>query len=356
MAINVGILGFAHGHVNAYCSRWRADEALGVRVVAGWDHDMARAAAAGKAHGTKLCASPSELLARDDVSAVVIAAETNRHAELVEAAAAAGKDIVLQKPMALTLTEANRIVAAVERAGIRFTMAWQMRVDPQNLEIKRLIDSGVLGRIFMVRRRHGLPTHTWKWFADSWHADPTANRDIWVDDASHPIDLLHWWLGAPATVMAEIGTLHNPKVPSDNGIAVFRYADGTFAEVSCSFTCVAGENTTEIVGEAGVVIQNYGDVPSANVPRPPDGVGLKWYLHGTGKWTISEISSPTAHGERIAALAGPIGEFLLGRREAIASVQSGRESLRLLLACYNSAGQGRRIQLDNDESDTSRTD
>jgi len=346
MDINVGILGFAHGHVNAYCTRWRVEEALGIRVVAGWDHDTARAAAAGEKYGVELCESPDELLARGDIAAVVIAAETSRHAELVEAAARASKDVVLQKPMALTLAEADRIVAAVERAGIRFTMAWQMRVDPQNVEIKRLIDSGVLGRIFMVRRRHGLATHTWAGFESSWHVDPACNRDIWADDAAHPIDLLYWWLDPPVAVTAEIGTLHNPKVPSDNGIAVFRYADGTFGEVSCSFTCVAGENTTEIIAEKGVVIQNYGDVPSANVPRPPEAVGLKWYLHETQQWTISDIPSPAAHGERIAALAGPIAEFLHGRRAAIATAEEGREALRLLLACYDSAGQGRRVRLD----------
>ena len=77
---------------------------------------------------------PSQLLADPGIEAVVVAAETSLHASLV-VAAAAGKKIVLQKPMALTLAEGERIVSAVERAGVPFTLAWQMRVDPQNVQM-----------------------------------------------------------------------------------------------------------------------------------------------------------------------------------------------------------------------------
>src|SRR5207249_11829825 len=127
---------------------------------------------------------------------------------------------------------------------------------------------------------------------------------------SHAIDFVYWMLGEPASVSAEIGTLHNPKVPDDNGIAVFRYANGTFAEVASSFVCLAGENTTEIVGENGVVIQNYGDSPSCSAPRAENAPGLKWITKGAKQWEISEVASPKGQGERIAALAPEILRFL----------------------------------------------
>jgi predicted dehydrogenase len=332
--------------VNSYCNRWREDESLGVRVAAGWDHDPERAAKASESHGVEMCDSPHALLKRPDVEAVVIAAETSRHADLSEAAAEAGKAVILQKPMALTLPEADRIIAAVDRSGVPFTMAWQMRADPQNLRMKELIESGAVGRVLMVRRRHCLSTHLWAAFEDSWHVDPAANRDIWADDAAHAVDFIYWLLGMPASVTAELGTLVNPKVPNDNGVAVYRYADGTFAEVSCSFACVAGENTTEVIGDRGTIIQNYGDAPSANVPRPEGAVGLKWYLQETREWTDSGIPSPASHGERIAGLARPLAEFLQGRRPSLCPAREGRDSLRMVLACYDSAEQGRRIAFD----------
>jgi len=345
MAVNVGILGFAHGHVNAYCSRWRDEPAHNVRVVAGWDHDAARAADARKMFGIECELSAETLLRRKDVDAVVIAAETSLHADLVEQAATAGKTIVLQKPMSLTMEQADRIVGVVKRAGVPFTMAWQMRVDPHNLQIRSLLASEQFGRVFMVRRRHCLTTHHWPDFEKSWHVQPSLNRDIFADDASHPVDFIYWLLGMPVSVVAELGTLLNPAVPNDNGIAVFRYADGTFAEVSCTFVAVAGENTTEVVCEHGTIIGNYGDAPSTNIPWPPGGVQLKWYLHQEGKWTISDLPDVRSQGQRIAGLAGPLAEFLRGEHPAIATAADGRNALRLVLACYESVEQGRRIAL-----------
>jgi len=343
--VGLGILGFAHAHVGAYCRRWREDPALDVATVAGWDHDAERLAGAVAQHGVAACETPAALLARPDVDAVLVAAETVRHADLVEQAAAAGKAVVLQKPMALTLEEADRIIAAVEKAGVPFTMAWQMRVDPQNLAMKRLLADGTLGRVLMVRRRHGLAIHRSPALLHSWYLDPDLNRDIWADDASHPVDFVYWLLGMPSSVTAEITSMAEPPITSANGVAVYRYGDGPLAVVSCSFACAAGENTTEIIGDRGVAIQNYGDAPSANVPRPAGAAGLKWYLADAGEWTQCDIPSPASHGERIAGLAGPLADFLRGARGPIATAAEGRDALRMVLACYDSAASGRRVML-----------
>ncbi|MBT5874477.1 MAG: Gfo/Idh/MocA family oxidoreductase [Candidatus Latescibacteria bacterium] len=344
--IGVGIVGFAHGHVDAYCRAWAQNHDLGIEVIAGWDHDQERLSAAGTTHGIETYSDIDKLLGQVSIQAVVIAAETSMHAELVEKVASHHKAIILQKPMATTLSDSDRIVKAVARHDVPFTMAWQMRVDPQNLKIKALVDSGQFGRLFMVRRRHGLPTHQWPEFGESWHVDSRMNRDIWADDAAHPIDFLHWLLGVPETVTAEIESLLDPKVPMDNGIAVFRYQDGPIAEISCSFTCSAAENTTEVIAENGTIIQNYGDVPSCNAPRPGDAEGLRWFLTAENRWTPSGIASPTNHGTRIADLAKPLAEFLHKERGPIATAQEGRTSLMMTLACYVSAREGRRVRLD----------
>lgn len=345
MTVRIGIVGVAHGHVNMYCTRWKQMAESRVRVVAAWDHERPRAEAAAASFGLEVHDSLQELLLRDDIDAVVIASETAHHADHAVLAAEAGKAIVMQKPMALTLEQADRIVDAVARNAVPFTVAWQMRVDPQNLRMKELVHECVLGRTLMVRRRHGLATHVWPDFDKSWHVRPELNRGMWADDAAHAIDFIHWLLGMPASVTAEIDTLVNPAVPDDHGIAVFRYADGTFAEVVSSFTCVAGENTTEIVCDRGTIIQNYGDVPSCNVPRCEGTAGLKWFQHGGSDWIDSGIPSPSGHAERIFGLAEPLLQFLEGVRPPIATAEEGRASLRLTLACYESAAVGRRVML-----------
>jgi len=346
MTINLGVLGFAHGHVGMYCNQWKQNPGLEINLVAGWDHDAARLQKNCDQFGVAGYADLDAFLARPDMPAVVIGVETSMHADVVEKAAAAGKMIALQKPIALTMAQADRIVAAVERHRVPFTMAWQMRVDPQNIEIKQVIESGALGKILMVRRRHGLPTQLWD-VAGMWHFDPQLNRDIWADDAAHPVDFIYWLLGEPETVTAEIASLLNPRAPNDNGIAIYRYADGMLAEVVCSFTCVAAENTVEVIGEKGTLIQNYGDVPSCNVPRPAGAVGQKWYTLDKKDWTPSAIPSPANHSARIAGLAGPLADFFAGRRPPIATAEEGRAVLRMVLATYVSTREGRRVRLDD---------
>jgi predicted dehydrogenase len=341
--MNIGILGFAHGHVYCYLERWRDNADMGVDVTAGWDHDEARLSGAVKHYGIQ-AHSTAEALLSDGVDAVVVAAETSLHAELVEKAAQSGKSIILQKPMSLTMAEADRIVKAVNDHNVPFTMAWQMRVDPQNLKIRELIESGRFGRLFMVRRRHGLGVNLDPGFADSWHLNPEYNRDIWADDAAHPIDFMYWLFGKPRTVWAEMATFHNPKAPNDNGIAVFRYEDGPLAVVSCSFTCHAGENTTEVIAENGVIIQNCGDAPSAG-NKPPGAIALKWFLQDEGKWTVSDLPDVDGQGDRIADLAGPFADFLNGKRGPIATAEEGRDALGMVLACYESQESGKRIKM-----------
>ena len=347
MPVNVGILGFAHGHVLAYCNLWRDRPELDNKVVAAWDHDAGRLATQAEAYGLRQCATVEELLGDAGIEAVIIASETSKHADLVEAAAAAGKTIVVQKPLALTLAQADRIVKAVADSGVRFSMAWQMRVDPQNMKVKELLQGGEFGKVFQVRRRHSLSTHLWPGFADTWHNSPEYNRDIFADDSSHPIDFIHWLLGAPETVTAEIDTIFNPAVPNDNGLVIFRYPGGPLAEVVCSFTCGAHENTTEVVCEKGTIIQNYGDGPSNEWPHTHGAQGLKWWKSDTRTWIDSGIASPAGHGARIAGLAEPLSRFLHGETGPICTAEEGRTSLKMVLAAYVSSREGRRVALND---------
>lgn len=344
--IRIGILGLAHGHVMSYGQEWVDHPEYGVQVAGIWDHDDKRL----KETCEKFSAQPFdsvEALLSSDISAVCISSETCYHAELVEKAAAAGKDIILYKPMALTMAEADRIVEAVRRNGVRFSMGWQMRVDPQNQKMKEMIDSKELGPVCSFRRRHGLSTHTWGNFENSWHTAPEKNRDIFADDSSHPIDLMHWIFGMPETVSCEMSTLFNPGIPNNNGIALFKYDNGMIAEIYCCFTCVASEITTEVYCENGSIQQYFGDAVSASLPRVPGMPGLKWYRRGDERWTESDIPSPAGHGERIKAQGKRLAEFLNGG-EAVCSAEEARDSLRLVLACYLSVREGGRVSVWDD--------
>lgn len=271
--MKIGVLGFAHGHVGTYISQWQAHPEWDIQVVKGWDHDKGRLANMAQKFSFEQAECPYCLLNDPEIKAVVIASETSRHAELVEIAAEAGKAIILQKPLALTLPEADAMAKAVNAAKVPFTMAWQMRVDPQNIKIKEIIKSGLLGKIFHFQRRHNLGMCLDIANKNLWHMKGPLNRDIWADDSAHPIDLVHWIFGVPESVTAEMGTFCHAEMPNDNGIAIFRYPGGPLVEVSCSFSCSGVEKSTEVLGEKGYLVQCYGDAVSAPMPRDPNAIG-----------------------------------------------------------------------------------
>lgn len=347
MSINVGILGFAHGHIMAFAGEWKKKPEMGVNIVCGWDADPERLENSAKALGIDKANTADEILADQSINAVVITSETKYHAELAEKAADAKKAIIMYKPIAIKLSDADRIVAAVEKNKVPFTLGYQMRADAQNIKIKQLISEKTIGETFIYRRRHSLSIHNWSGFENTWHASPDLNRDIFADDSSHPIDMLNWIFGVPETVMAEMTTKHNTKVVNDNGVALFKYPNGMIAEISCYFTCSASEITTEVYGSKGSILQYYGDGVSTRLPRPEGQPGLKWYVEGNNDWTNSEIPSPASHGERLANQAPLFAEFLQGKRPPVCSVYEARDSLKMVLACYLSARTGTRARIDD---------
>ena len=232
--VNIGILGFAHGHIAAIAGEWLKHPEYGVQLVCGWDHDETRRKKSCADFALEEAASAEELVTRADIDAVIITAETAYHASLAAMAANAKKQVILYKPMALTLAQADSIVDAVKQNKVPFTLAWQMRVDPVNLEIKELIDSGTMGKPYFFRRRHCLGMHNNPDFKNMWHTDEKLNRDIFADDSAHAVDWLCSLFGVPATVSCELSTMHQPEVKNDTGVALFKYQSGLIVEMMFS--------------------------------------------------------------------------------------------------------------------------
>ncbi len=344
--LGIGIISFAHGHVNAYCQRMLGFE--DVRLVACWDDNVARGQRAAAQFGMPYTPHVEDVINHPDVDAVIVTCETDRHPEMVIAAAAAGKHILCQKPMALTLDDCDRMMAAVDQAGVQFMMAYQMRQDPSNLRMKELVDSGAVGKVGLLRRRHAIPLLFNQEFVSGltrWHFDPQHNIGMFFDDASHATDFIHWMMGRPVSVMAEIGNTLTDVAPDDTGVAIYRFADGSMAVLVNSSVTLAGENTTEIYGDAGVIIQNHDDAPSTNGPRVDGAIALKLWRRGQPAWEDQGIPIPASHGERIGGVPRAFVDFVLHGAPPTATAYDGRVSVEMVLAAYQSAAEGRRIEL-----------
>ncbi len=203
-----------------------------------------------------LLADYRKAVARDDLDAVIIATPTFLHCEIACAAAAAGKHVFLEKPMALTVEECRRINRAVAHSGVKLQIGFMRRFDASFLEAKEILDSGEMGRVIMIKstgRGPGGP--------GSWMYDLGRSNGIIAEVNSHDLDSLNWFTGSPMLrVYAESGNFKCPDARAshpdfyDNFIASFRFADGTLGVVDGTCPAHYGYDArVEILCEKGAL-------------------------------------------------------------------------------------------------------
>ena len=345
--IGVGVLSSAHGHVVRYAQLIKStyDDA---EVVAYWDDNLERGAKFAADNGIALSETVDAVVNHPDVDLVIVASETNKHADLACAAMEAGKAVVVQKPMATSLADCDRIIETAKRTGAFFSMAWQMRCDPQNMRMKEMVDSGAVGKVGWIRRRHCLNLFFNEAFMTGlsrWHIDKESNIGIVFDDISHAFDWVLWMRDEemPVSIMAEIGQALTDYGTEDTGTTILRWADGMFATITHSSVVWASENTTEIYGDKGAIIQNHGDGPSCAL-KPPCPIAVKLFQPEKKElgWQDQGMEIPDSHGERI----GGVTERILEAYKTgvpICSAENGRKSIEMMLAAYESSKTGRRI-------------
>ena len=344
--LGIGILSFAHGHVNSYARLLKTYD--DVQLVACWDDNKERGTKQAETFGIPYMPHAEDVIERPDIDCIIVSSETNKHADLACAAMEAGKSVLLQKPMATTLADCDRIIETVKRTGVWFSMAWQMRCDPQNIKMKELVDAGAVGKVGWIRRRHCLNLFFNEAFMTGptrWHIDKESNIGIVFDDISHAFDWILWMRDGemPVSIMAEIGNALTDYGTEDTGTVILRWADGMFGTVSHSSVVWASENTTEIYGDQGAIIQNYGDGPSCAI-KPPCPIGVKLFQVDKRElgWQDQGMEIPDTHGERIA---GVTERFMEGLKSGVpmCTAEDGRKSVEMMLAAYESSRTGQRI-------------
>jgi len=145
----LALVGGAHIHTPDFINllKRRKD----VRVKSVWDHDPARAEKRAKALGTQAVSDVQAIWSDSEVRAVVICSETNRHHDLVLAAAKAGKHMFVEKPLGITAQESREMAEAIQKANLLFTTGYFMRTDPKHLFLKEEIAQGRFGKITRAR-------------------------------------------------------------------------------------------------------------------------------------------------------------------------------------------------------------
>ena len=269
----------------------------GAELVAAYSRDIGRAEAFATRHGLPAAYDSVDALLLDPrVDAVFISTPNVLHAQHTVAAAQAGKHVLVEKPMAIGVSEAQEMVEACLHAGVTFGTAFQLRTHPAHQEMRRLVQQGVLGVIPMAQAQWGtraargqldVPARTG---LSSWWEDPEliGHASTMMGTGVHAIDLLHYILGQPVVEVAAISDGQTGEKPLEQAAVLsLRFRDGTIGTMCCGRRMPDSRNDAVVYGTSGRAIASdslwealqgslevVSDTVNLNESYEPDPLGL----------------------------------------------------------------------------------
>jgi UDP-N-acetyl-2-amino-2-deoxyglucuronate dehydrogenase len=319
----------------------------GATLLAVTDLVPERAAAFAQAHACAAEPDLDALLARADIDVVSVCVPSGRHAEVGCRVAAAGKHLIVEKPIDVTLAAADALIGAARAAGVVMTVISQHRFDPGLTELRRLLEAGALGRLVQGDA-------STKWYRSQAYYDSAAWRGTWALDGGalmnqgiHYLDLLRWSMGPVAEVSAVCATEAHEMEAEDVALAVLRFASGAVGTVTASTVVFPGfAQRLEVSGTDGTVVIEDGEIAHrafrAEAPDP----GLRGTRAAVGAAVPATGADAAAlatasHAAQIADLLAAVDQ---GREPSVTGAD-GRAALELVLAVYQSAREGTTVAL-----------
>ncbi len=312
--ITVAFVGVAHIHTPGYLDEVKKHPEVQVKYV--WDHDPKRAEGAAGKVGARAVADVKTIWSDPEVSAVIILSETNLHCELVLAAAAAGKNLFVEKPLGITADESRKMAAVMEKGNLIFTTGYFMRTDPKHLFLKAEIEKGNFGKITRIRGSNCHNGSLGGWFDTDyrWMADPKiAGVGAFGDLGTHKLDILMWLLGGIDSVAAEIHPVTGRYGDCDEtGEALIRFNSGVIGTLAAGWVDLEDPVKLLISGTEGMayIVNDQLFYRSQKV----DGSDIR------KPWTDLPKSPDQPMDQFLKAIAGVKNEPLVTPREAAARV------------------------------------
>jgi UDP-N-acetyl-2-amino-2-deoxyglucuronate dehydrogenase len=317
------------------------DKIDGLELVAVADTDPERARSAGREWKVPHFTSYEKMLAESNADIVTIATPSGLHPEQGVAAAQAGKHVVMEKPMAISLTGADALVHACDKAGVQLFVVKQNRLNPPVQLLKRAVDRNRFGRIYMA----SCAVH---WARPQEYYDQAPWRGTWefdggafMNQASHYVDLIQWLMGPVESVMAKTATLARRIETEDSGIAILKFRSGALGAIEVTMLAYPRnlEGSLTILGEKG----------SAKI----GGTAVNKIEH----WEFAEpdeddklidaanTNPPNVYGLGHQGYYRNVLSVLRGEAKPDTDGRAGRKSLELILGIYESAKTGREVPL-----------
>ena len=284
------------------------------------------------------------VLDRDDVQMVSLCLPNDLHCEAAVAAASAGKHVLCEKPLCVTLEEADRMIRACSAAGVQLMYAEELCFAPKYVRAKQLVDEGALGRIHLVKQseKHDGPHAPWFW-------DVTrSGGGVALDMGCHAIEFFRWILGRPPirSVYAHMGThVHGDKTQGDDhALLLIEFENDAIGLAEESWCKLGGmDDRAEIHGSDGVT---YADLLHGSALETYSRIGYGYAVEKAGAttgWSFTMYEELWNYGfpQEIEAAVSSVRD---NRPFPVTGID-GRAVLEALYAAYESARTGRKVLL-----------
>lgn len=316
-------------------------------VVAVYSRTAENAAACAKKHG--IAASFDDLaraINESDCEVVDICLPNFRHREAVLVAAAAGKHVIIEKPLAMNLAEADEMIAACDRAGVKLMYAEELCFAPKYERVRELVNKGAVGRVYQLRQceKHDGPHSDWFYDVDR------SGGGAMMDMGCHGVAWFQWVLGGdvkPVAVKAHLqaGLIHGERSRAEeNSICLVEYSNGAVGVAENSWAKPGGmDDRVEVQGTGGVV---FADLFQGNAALTYSKQGYDYAMEKGGDtkgWTFTVFEEVFNQG-----YPHELKHFIdcvRNGKEPLVTGRDGRAVLELLCAAYESARTGQRVEL-----------
>jgi UDP-N-acetyl-2-amino-2-deoxyglucuronate dehydrogenase len=300
-------------------------------------------------HGCRAYASLEEMLADDAVTVVTITTPSGNHLEPAVAAAAAGKHVLVEKPLEVTLQRCDQIIAACERHGVQLGTIFQSRFHDASRQLKQAVDAGRFGRLT-------LGDAYVKWHRSQEYYDSVAWRGTWERDGGgalmnqgiHSVDLLAWMMGPVVEVGAQTARLAHERIEvEDTAVATLRFANGALGVVEAATSVYPGHlKRIEIHGTAGSAVLEEEDIKAWDFAEPRQEDAAIVAQIGKRKSGGGGASDPAAIGHHgHARLFADFFQAVDAGRPPAVDGHEGRRSVEIILAIYQAAETGQVVRL-----------
>ena len=332
-SFRVGLIGCGRISKNHFDAIARID---GLTLAAVCDIDPDRAKRAGEERGVPWYRTLDELLQSGQCDVISICTPSGLHSAQGIAAARAGKHVVTEKPMAISLAQADDLVRACDDAGVHLFVVKQNRLNPPIQLLKGAIDKGRFGRIYLAN-----VTVRWQRPQEYYDAEPW--RGTWefdggaiMNQASHYVDLMQWLVGPVESVLAKTATQARRIEAEDSGIGIVKFRSGALGVIEVNVLTYPKnlEGSITILGETGSV--KIGGTAVNRVEH--------WtFAHYDDDDKLIESANtnpPNVYGFGHEGYYRNVLGVLRGESKADTDGRAGRKSLELILGIYESAKTG----------------